>query len=258
MIQSAFEHRASGGIFVTGTDTGVGKTVVACGLAAWAKEQGISVGVMKPIATGARWIRKRGRKILVSDDAQQLAKAAGVEDALDLINPICFQEPLAPLSAACRAGNPIRWDRILNAFRTLCRRHAYVIVEGVGGLMVPLTLTMHVADLAQRLNLPLLLVSRPGLGTLNHTLLSLACLRQYGLSLRGIVINHTRPAARRGMNRVIERTNIEWLSRWAPVLGQLPYRRESPQNSKRRSVSPQSDWIARHLSVATLQQIFGS
>src|SRR4051812_47299506 len=119
---------------VTGTDTGIGKTLVAGGLAAAFARRGRAVGVMKPFATGARTLRGR----LVSDDARFLRKAAGVDDSLDLINPICLKPPLAPAMAADVAKKVIDLGKVWAAWRTLTRRHSPMIVEGVGGLLVPL------------------------------------------------------------------------------------------------------------------------
>src|SRR3954462_144225 len=115
---------------VTGTDTGVGKTLVAGGLAAALARRGRAVGGMKPFATGARTLRGR----LVSDDARFLRKAAGVDDPLDLINPICLKPPLAPPMAADVAKRAIARGKVGSAWRTLTRRHSPMIVEGVGGL----------------------------------------------------------------------------------------------------------------------------
>jgi len=162
---SLMPQRRARGIFVTGTDTGVGKTVVACALAAWGRRRGVDVGVMKPIATGGRWAPADQR--WVSDDARRLAQAAGSGDPWPLVNPVCCKEPLAPATAAQRARSPIRLDEVLRAFRSLQARHEWLIVEGIGGLLVPLTARATVADLARRLHLPVIVVARPGLGTLN-------------------------------------------------------------------------------------------
>src|SRR5947209_3311877 len=149
---------------VTGTDTGVGKTVVTAGIAAALARAGVDVGVMKPFATGAK--RARGR--LASEDARFLRRAAGVQDSLEQINPICLQAPLAPSMAADIAKKKIDLRRVWAAFRHLQARHSTVVVEGVGGLLVPLITGFTVAHFARRLKLPLLIVTRPSLGTLNH------------------------------------------------------------------------------------------
>lgn len=210
-------HDKACGIFVTGTDTGVGKTVVACALAAWCRRQGIDVGVMKPVATGGRFLVEEGRRRCVSDDARALARAARSHDPWSLINPVCLTEPLAPWTAALRARTTIRLEPILAAFRALASRHEFLIVEGVGGLLVPLSRHTSVADLIGQLGLPTLLVARPGLGTLNHTLLSLECLRHRRLPCLGILVNHAQPPPRDPMGRVAHQTNPMILRRLTGV-----------------------------------------
>ena len=247
-------RRATKGIFVTGTDTGVGKTVVAGALAAWCRHEGIDVGVMKPVATGGRSLRIGGTHRLVSDDAVWLARAAASDDPWPLVNPICLEEPLAPWTASLRQGMPIRLTTILNAFHALRARHTCVIVEGVGGLLVPLNERLTVADLARRLGLPLLLVARPGLGTLNHTLLSLECIRQRRLACQGIVINHAGPMAREAMARLAVRTNPEILRRCSsvPLLGELPF--DPLAVNGHRSMVGLGVWLGRHLDVRLLER----
>ena len=248
-------RRSPRGIFITGTDTGVGKTVVACALAAWCRRQGIDVGVMKPIATGGRRVRAGGLRRLVSEDAIRLARAVGTCDAWHLVNPVCFKEPLAPWTAALRAHASIRLDVVHRAFHELCARHEFVIVEGVGGLLVPLSVRLTVADLAKQFRLPLLLVARPGLGTLNHTLLSLQCIRHLQLPLRGIVINHAKPPPTDAMARVAQRTNPGILRQVGrvPVLGELPFSTHATDD--RVPASRLSSWIARHLGKRILEQL---
>jgi dethiobiotin synthetase len=203
------------GIFITGTDTAVGKTFVGAGLAAALRKGGIDVGVMKPAETGCG-LRKG---ILAPSDALKLIKAGGVDDPLDLVNPYRFREPLAPAIAAAREGKRIEIRRIVSAFRILARKHACMIVEGAGGIMVPLTTSHNYLDLARVLNLPVLIVARPGLGTINHTLLTVMALRSRGLRIAGIVINHrskTRPGlAERTGPPVIERLS------GVPIIGHV-------------------------------------
>lgn len=241
------------GIFVTGTDTGVGKTLIACGLAAWARHRGLDVGVMKPVATGGRWLRDGSHRRRVSDDAIQLAQASASHDAWSLINPICFQEPLAPSTAAQRAHTPLHLETVYRAFRILRARHDLLIVEGVGGLLVPLTQRLTVADVAQRLGLPLVLVARPGLGTLNHTFLSLHVIRELRLSFAGVVINHARPTPRDLMARVAERTNPEVVRRFGrvPVLGSLPFRQRPARVQE--DATGLARWIEHYLSKRFLE-----
>ncbi len=206
------------GIFITGTDTGVGKTYVASGIAASLRAKGVNVGVMKPAETGCR-IRAGD---LIPADAIRLAKAADAHDTLMLINPYRFRKPLAPFVAAELEGKKIEVSRIMNAYRALVRRHDFMIIEGAGGIMVPLSRNYLYLDLARAIGLPVVVVARPGLGTINHTLLTVAALKERGISIAGVVINYS-DKRRQGP---AERTSpgvIEKISR-VPVLGIVPYR----------------------------------
>ena len=175
----------SRGIFITGTDTGVGKTVVAAVLARLLRMRGLSVGVMKPVTSGCR--EENGR--LVSDDALLLCQAAGVDCSED-VAPYLLREPVAPAEAARQDGIVIDFARIRASFDRLAAGHDFVIVEGAGGLMVPLAGGLLVADLARRLELSLLVVARPDLGTINHTVLTCFAAGQMGLKVAGVVINN--------------------------------------------------------------------
>ncbi len=201
------------GLFITGTDTDVGKTYVACGIANELRERGIDVGVMKPVETGCR--SKKG--VLVPADALALAQAAAVKDPLDLVNPYRFRNPLAPAVAASLEGNAVRIERIRKAFRELQKRHGSLLVEGAGGILVPLTRKLSFIDLAKMLDLPVLVVARPGLGTINHTLLTLAALRTHGVPIAGVVINH----ALAGKSGLAERTSPAVIEKRSgvPLLG---------------------------------------
>ena len=204
-------------VFVTGTGTNVGKTVVAAGIAAALRRKGINVGVMKPVATGGK---RAGSKIL-SEDAQFLAQAAGVRHPMELINPICLEPALAPSIAAKITHKPIHLERIWKAFKVLSRTHEVLVVEGIGGLMVPILDRYFVADMAQRMALPLVIVTLPGIGTLNHTTLTVAAARQYGLQVLGLVVN----TAEKQPAGVAERLNPDALEQCcnAPVLAEIPH-----------------------------------
>ena len=242
------------GIFVTGTDTGVGKTVVACALAAWASRCGVDVGVMKPIATGGRLLPEGPLLRRVSDDAVRLAQAAAASDPWTLVNPICLTEPIAPWTAARRARSPIRLSTVRKAFRELSRRHEALIVEGIGGVLVPLSARLTVGDLMEDLGLPLLIVARPGLGTLNHTLLTVQAAQQRRLPVLGVVINQASSSSDDPMSRLTERTNPALLRRLVsvPILGPLPQlragRRDGPWTPE-----VLAGWIERHLGRRTLE-----
>ena len=205
------------GIFITGTDTGVGKTYVAENLAAALKRRGIDVGVMKPVETGCRV--RAGR--LVPRDTLRLIKAASVRDSVSHVNPYRFQNPVAPLVAAELHKSKIETGKILTTYQTLSEKHDFMIVEGAGGIMVPLSQTYLYLDLAGDIDLPVLIVARPGLGTINHTLLTIAALRARRIPIAGIVINYTE-------NKKIglaEKTNpsvIESIS-GVKILGIIPF-----------------------------------
>lgn len=172
------------GIFVTGTDTGVGKTIVAATLARLLRMNGMTVGVMKPVTSGCR--EDNGQ--LVSDDALLLCQAAGIQVSED-IEPYRLREPLSPAEAARIDGVRIDFSAIKASFDRLASVYQYVIVEGAGGLMVPLSGGLLVADLVRELELPLLVVARPGLGTVNHTALTCFAAQQMGLQVTGIIVN---------------------------------------------------------------------
>jgi dethiobiotin synthetase len=172
------------GIFVTGTDTGVGKTIVAATLARLLRMNGVAVGVMKPVTSGCR--EEDGK--LVSDDARLLCQAAGIQ-LCDDVAPYRLHESIAPAEAARIDGVRIDFSNVKAAFDRLASSYQYVIVEGAGGLMVPLSGGLLVADLARELELPLLVVARPGLGTINHTVLTCFAARQLGLQVAGVIVN---------------------------------------------------------------------
>ena len=203
------------GLFITGTDTGVGKTVVAGAIAAWFRRQGRRVAVLKPIATGC----ERRREGLVSTDAEFLAHCADTPHPLDLVCPQRYVDPLAPAVAAERAGQPVDWAAVQRSIDLMARDSDVFIVEGVGGAMVPLDERHTVLDLAAWLGLPSVVVARAGLGTINHTLLTVEAMRKVG-PVAGVVINRY-PAENAG---VAEETNPRMISRWGriPVLCIVP------------------------------------
>jgi dethiobiotin synthetase len=173
------------GIFITGTDTGVGKTVVASALARLLHVNGVNVGVMKPVTSGCK--EENGH--LVSEDAVLLAWSAGVAGADPDMAPYKFRLPIAPSEAAKRDGVRIDFRLIADSFARLSSRHDLVIVEGAGGLMVPLSGELLLADLVMHLSLPIIVIARPDLGTINHTLLTCFAARQLGIAVKGVIIN---------------------------------------------------------------------
>ncbi|OGR87447.1 MAG: dethiobiotin synthase [Elusimicrobia bacterium RIFCSPLOWO2_01_FULL_60_11] len=165
------------GIFVTATGTGVGKTIIAAGMARCLKEKGVDVGVMKPIASGGQ------------EDAEYLIFAAGVKDSLEEVNPVFLANPLAPYESARMEKKKIDLRKLVKDYQALGRRHAAMVVEGVGGVRVPLTRDRDVIHLIRRLGLPAVVVATAALGTINHTLLTLEALKKEKIKCAGIVLN---------------------------------------------------------------------
>jgi len=204
------------GIFITGTDTGVGKTFVARGLAALLKESGYSVGVMKPAETGC--VEKEGK--LFPEDAALLKEASGCESPLETICPYRLADALAPSIAAERAGVRIDIDRLMKIYDEIRSTHDMTLVEGAGGLMVPLLPSCTYADFAAVLKLPLIVVAGNRLGVINHLLLTLEHASCKGLSVLGYVLNQieNQPTLAAETNReaLFTLTSV-------PCLGEIPY-----------------------------------
>lgn len=207
--------RTPRGVFITGTDTSVGKTIVTAVVAAALTAQDIDAGVMKPIATGET------DQAAALSDSDWLTSVTGVCDPPDLIAPYRFRTPASPLIAAARDGRAIEPARIIEAFQALSARHDCVVVEGIGGVLVPLLPDLFVVDLAKRMGLPVLVVARAGLGSINHTLLTLECLRGRGVPILGVVFNSpTRPPADPDLSETV--STIRRLS-GIRAFGELPY-----------------------------------
>lgn len=204
------------GYFITGTDTGVGKTTISLGLLRGLRERGYKTAAMKPVASGAQRIDGQWR----NDDALQLQREATVRLPYELVNPIFFPEPIAPHIAAKIHGVAIDVDAIVKAFHEIQTNADIVIVEGVGGWQVPLNDTRTTADLAQRLGLPVILVVGLRLGCLNHALLTYHAIRASDLPLAGWVANTIDGDVR------FSHENIATLQARldAPLLGTVPHR----------------------------------
>lgn len=210
------------GVFVTGTDTGIGKTAVAAGLAWLLKKRGVDVVATKPFATGGRHFSKKFK----SEDTAVLAKAAGASEPDCELNPVFFRVPASPLMAAqILKASPPDVHGALFPLKKLGIKHQFVVVEGIGGLMVPLTEREFLADFARLAGLPVVIVTHPRLGTLNHTLLTVRVCRDFGLDILGIVVNMMpkRPSA-------VEKNAPQVIQRLAgvPVLAVLPETKKNP------------------------------
>jgi dethiobiotin synthetase len=179
----------TGGLFVTGTDTGVGKTRVAAGLILAGRRAGLRMAGMKPVASGC----ERTPHGLRNDDAQRLMACASVSAEYALVNPYAFEPPVAPHLAARQAGTLIDPGRILSSFRQLAGGADRVVVEGVGGWLVPIDAATTMADVAAALGLPVVLVVGIRLGCLNHALLTAEAIVRRGLPFAGWVANRVDP-----------------------------------------------------------------
>lgn len=204
------------GIFVTGTDTGVGKTFVSCALIYALRQRGLRVAPMKPVAAGA--IEVGGN--FVSEDTVALIDACDTpKPAAALVNPVLFREPMAPHLAAEREGRTITLESICDAFNTLAAGSDVVVVEGVGGFLVPLGPALDTRDLAVALRLPVVLVVGLRLGCLNHALLTAESIKAAGLLLAGWVANAIDPSM------AVPDENVAALQARlaAPLLGRIPF-----------------------------------
>jgi dethiobiotin synthetase len=164
--------------FLTGTDTGVGKTYAACLIVRALRRAGLKAAGFKPVCCGDR------------DDAAALHAAGDPSVSVDEINPVWLRTPAAPYTACIVENRPLDLDLIRAGYRSLRSRCDSVVVEGVGGWLVPLTRELSVADLAQEFELPVAVVVANRLGAINHTLLTLESIRSRGLPCAGIVLNH--------------------------------------------------------------------
>jgi dethiobiotin synthetase len=217
------------GIFITATDTGVGKTIAAAAIIRALKGRGIKVGAMKPIETGC--MRRDG--VLVPSDGKFLKKSSGMDDPLDLITPVRFELPLAPHIASQREGIAVELGKVFDAYRILSSKYDFMVVEGIGGVLVPLAgkttdnvpRTYFVVDLIKDLKLPAVVVTRPVLGTINQTLLTVSHLLNEGVDVVGIIISFSTPAE----GTIAETTNPQALKELCPVpvIGVIPWLKDT-------------------------------
>jgi dethiobiotin synthetase len=224
------------GLFVTGTDTGVGKTYVACGIIAALRARGVRVGAYKPAVSGST----HGPGGPIWDDLVQLQSALGGEVEFERICPQRFQAPLAPPVAARLEGKRVDAELLRSGIEWWRLRADVVIVEGAGGLLSPITETEAVADLAGSLGFPLMIVARVSLGTINHTLLTLEAARARGLEVAGIVLNHSTPP--NADDSSLDSNPAELQQRCGtPILAILPH--ESTAGLLRQSPLFTIDWM---------------
>jgi dethiobiotin synthetase len=204
------------GIFVTGTDTEVGKTFVCAAIVRACKAEGLDVGYMKPVASGCEL--RDGQ--LTSEDVEAVMSAGDLTDPADMVCPVRYELPASPFQASLKEGERFTGNAVRHAFDHI-QQHDYVVVEGIGGLSVPITRDVHVFDLASMLELPVIIVAANRLGVINHTLLTVEVARTHGLRVRGIVMNRVTPAD----DDVTVISNAQELSTLTglPILAEIPY-----------------------------------
>ncbi|MBI2533472.1 MAG: dethiobiotin synthase [Deltaproteobacteria bacterium] len=231
------------GIFITGVDTGVGKTFVACGLASLLRDLGYRVGVMKPAEAGCA--ERDGE--LFPEDAVRLKEASGCQEPIENICPYRLSEPLAPSIAAERAGVKIDIDHLLAVYNEISAQHDMTLVEGAGGLMVPLLPSYTYADLAKVLKLPLIVVAANRLGAINHLVLTLEHASCKGLRVLGYVLNHIESPL-----SLAAETNREVLANLtaAPCLAELPFL----ENMEAKKELP-PDWFKERLEFSFIESV---
>ncbi|MCW5828851.1 MAG: dethiobiotin synthase [Deltaproteobacteria bacterium] len=236
--------------FVTGTDTGVGKTFVTCGLIWYLRDQGLSVGALKPVETGCQ----EHRGALLANDASLLSDAIKYSGPIDDICPYRFRLPLSPEAAAGSEGVRIDLNRILDARARMGEGKKVVMVEGAGGLLVPLTDKLNTADLISRLKAKVILVVASKIGCINHTLLTLEALDRRGIKTAGIILNRV-SAADPAADPSLE-TNLEDVRRRTkiPVLGEIPHLSGDLGAYRRQHYL---ETVRKALDESALKRIFG-
>jgi dethiobiotin synthetase len=205
------------GFFVTGTDTGVGKTIITAALILALRRLGFKTGGMKPIETGCL----QEGKTLIPSDGMFIKTITRMEESFDYTSPCRFLNPLAPLAAAEREKIPIDLEKIRKAYTALSEHYDALIIEGIGGLLVPITGDYFVSNLAREFGFPIIVVSKPGLGTINHTMLTVNYAVKEGLTVAGIIINYNHPPE----GTLAEKTNPDIIKKISPVplIGIFPH-----------------------------------
>lgn len=206
------------GLFITATDTDIGKTMITGAIASALKARGIHVGVFKPLASGAI-INEEGK--LVSEDASFLMKAAGIgEEFRNEVNAVCLKPALTPAIAARESNITIDIEKVIADVKKNAPKYDMVLVEGVGGITAPLWQDYLLADMMKAFALPAIIVSKPRLGAINHTVLTYEYAKQRGIVLNGVILNRWEADSA----GVLEESNIEYIEAMTglPIVGKFP------------------------------------
>ncbi len=207
------------GVFITGTDTGIGKTIVTAGIVGALSRRGITVGVMKPVQSGG--IFSNGK--LVSEDAEILIRASGQKIPLELVNPYCFRPAMSPDLAA--GTTEVSIDRIKERLIRIARNVDIVFVEGAGGIASPLIKGRTNGEIAYELGLPAIIVSPQRLGVINHTVLTVEYCRNLGVELMGVILNNPDEHDLNPDSERVRQTNGDQIRVYGKIniLGELPF-----------------------------------
>jgi len=224
--------------FITGTDTGVGKTWITAGLAGSIQRIGTDVGVMKPIATG--YPQKSGFR---SADVAKLIESVSSKDSEDLINPVFLPIPTSPYDATKLLGLTVDMPLIFEQFKKLLGMHEILLVEGIGGVMTPIAKNFFVADMIKGMGIETIIVTRATIGTLNHTVMTCKVCKDYGIKIRGLVINNFdekgTAAEKNAPKTLYELTNV-------PILGTIPFVKDLNE------ISTMIEYVGKNLDVKSL------
>jgi dethiobiotin synthase len=217
------------GLFIAGTGTDVGKTMVTAGVLRWLLARGSNAMGMKPVQTGCKLFANGRRSAPDVDFVLRAAQLAPDAETRSHLAPYCFEPACSPHLAARMAGESISLERILASARWLAERYRPLVVEGAGGLAVPLNESETMLDLIVALGLPVLLVGRADLGTINHTLLSLEALRQRGCRVLGILLNDVHPVF--PTDRYIHDDNVRAIVTYGKIasVARIPYLGQPPR-----------------------------
>ncbi len=211
-------------LFITGTDTDVGKTYITAGLAVVLQKMGVDVGVMKPFAAGSA--QKKGFK---SEDVEILSRAAKVTDPENLVNPQFFPIPASPYTAWKKLKTKPQISTVLSSFKKLSKLHDVMLVEGMGGIMTPILKNYYITNLIKEMKIPTVIVTRSKVGTVNHTIMTVKMCEKYKIPIKGIIINHFD----KGYAVKDLTSDLESLT-GVPVLGSIPFIKDMSNSSLNR------------------------
>ncbi len=214
LISHLFRRLLLKSLFVTGTDTDVGKTYITAGLAVTLRKIGIDLGIMKPFAAGTA--QKKGYK---SEDVEILSNAAQVNDPEDLVNPQFFPIPASPYTAWKNLKTKPKINPVISGFKKLSKLHEMLLVEGMGGIMTPILKDYFVTDLIKEMKIPAIIVTRAKIGTVNHTVMTVKMCEKYKIPIKGIIINNFDSDGYKTKELTRDLKNLTNV----PILGSIPF-----------------------------------